>query len=272
MSFTDFDKINMLLLAIVETQIICYAKVRKLKGGENLTHRILKQIKQFPNANTEFLEHLFQSELDKFMDEGDIIHVKEGIRFITSREKITKVWILITGDVNVIEEYRSGTAYIFQENHTPSVFGEMELIANMDFFMASLIAKTDCLLVTIPVKSYLNHIKSNSALLFERAGLNLRVLLEGERDNRIYLQLQSIDRMKLYFIKRYDVNGAKEDCILKIPYQQIADATGYSVKTVLRSVNKLKEQGHVSAEGQKIRITKEQYKKMLHSIQEITGH
>lgn len=237
-----------------------------------MTHRILEQIKRFPNADTEFLEDLFQDELDKFMDEGAVVQVKAGTRFITAREAITKVWILIAGDVNVLEEYRTGIVYIFQENRTPSVFGEMELIADLDFFMASLIAKTECLLVTLPVKSYRDYLKNKPLLLFKRAQINLKVLLEGEHENRIYLQLQSIDRMKLYFIKHYEVKGAEAVCILRVTHQQIADETGYSVKTVFRSVNKLKVQGYLSVQGQKIRIEEEQYNKMLSSIQEITGH
>lgn len=253
--------------------MICHMeKVGKQKEEKILTHRILEQIEQFPNANTELLIDLFQDELNKFMDECSLVRVKEGTRFVTSREELTKIWILIAGDVSVLEEYRTGMAYIFQENHAPSVFGEMELIADMNFYMASLIAKKECLFVTIPIRSYLNYLKEKPQLLFERAKLNLKVLLESGHDNRIYLQLQSIDRMKLYFIRHYEVKGAEAVCILRVTHQQIADETGYSIKTVLRSMNKLKKQGYLSVQGQKIRITEEQYRKMLSSIHEITGH
>lgn len=206
------------------------------------------------------------------MDECSIVPVKKGTRFVTAREELTKVWILIDGDVNVLEEYRAGLVYIFQENKSPSIFGEMELIANMDFYMASLIAKTECLMITLPVKSYLNYLKNNPQLLFERAQINLKILLEAEHNNRIYLHLKSIDRMKLYFMKYYEINGTDEICILRVTHQQIADETGYSVKTVLRSISKLKEQGYLTVQGQKIKIAKQQYKKMFSSIQDITGH
>lgn len=243
-----------------------------MKGGEELAHKKLEQIETFPNANTGFLKELFQDELDQYMEESNIVYLKEGVRFVTSRDKIKKVWVLLAGTVHVLEEYRTGMAYIFQENRSPSVFGEMEVLADIEFFMASLIAKTTCLCLTIPVPIYLQCLRKQPMLLYKRAQINLKMLLENGHDNRMYLQLRSLERLKLYFIKNYEVKNSEEICILRVTHQQIADETGYSIKTVLRGVNKLKEQGYLSVQGQKIRITQDQYKNMLHSIQDIVGH
>lgn len=228
-----------------------------------ITHKLL-----FPEANIEFLEELFQDELDNMLEQSRIVTVKKDSRFITGNEELSKIWILLAGEVNVLEEYRTGLAYIFQKNESPSIFGEMELIADMDYFMASLIAKTECLLITIPVQKYLEYLKRHPQLLYQRAKENLKVLLLSSHDNRVYMQLQSIERIKVYFIKHFVVNGDDEICTLKITYQQIADETGYSLKTVFRCITKLKNQGFLIVSREKITISKEQYVNLLNSLED----
>jgi CRP/FNR family cyclic AMP-dependent transcriptional regulator len=234
---------------------------------KGLPQKILEQLQKFPHANIKCLKTLFQEELEDFLEDCRIVTIKKDTRFITSGEPLSKIMILIAGSVNVLEEYRTGIAYIFQENEAPSIFGEMELIAEMEFFMASLVAKTECLVITIPIHKYLAYIKRHPNLLYERAKENLKVLLESGHNNRVYLQLQSIDRIKIYFIKHYEVNGQDGICTLRVTHQRIADETGYSVKTVLRCVTKLKEREFISVLGQKIIISRTQYIKMLDSME-----
>ena len=88
----------------------------------------------------------------------------------------------------------------------------------------------------------------------------------------MYLMLEGIDRIKLYFIQHYELSVKGDICILKITRQQIAEETGLSVRTVNRVIKKLKEQDLLKVKKQKIIITEKQYNSMVESVDEILGY
>lgn len=231
-----------------------------------MAHKVLKEIEKFPNANSEYFKQLLQNDTLNYCK---VITIGPGTRFVTSKEEVNKIWILLLGKVKALEEYTTGDIYIFQKFDAPEVFGEMEALAEIPNYRASLIAETKCIFITLPVIFYLRFLKENSEFLYKRTQATLKRVLDEERDNRIYLMLKGIDRIKLYFIQHYKLSESEEICILKTTRQQIADETGYSIKTVNRVLKKLKEQSFLNVVGQKILITENQYISMIDSIEEI---
>ena len=231
-----------------------------------MVHKILKEIEEIPGAKNKYFTKLLQKDI---LDYCKVIKIESGARFVTSKEEVDKVWILLLGKVRALEEYTTGDIYIFQKFDAPEVFGEMEALAEIPHFRASLIAETECVFITLPVNIYLRFLKENSGFLYKRTQVIIKRVLDEERDNRIYLMLKGVDRIKLYFIQHYELSESGEVCILKTTRQQIADETGYSIKTVNRVMKKLKEENFLNITGQKILITESQYIKMIESIEEI---
>lgn len=235
-----------------------------------MSQTIREQISETPGATLKYVEELFGEEMDRILGLAHLLQVKEGKRFITQNDEIKGIYILVAGKVNVLEEYRTGDVYIFQENTVPSIFGEMEIIADMESFLASLLAKTDCLLLVVPKHVYIDFIRRHPQILYQRAQFNLKDLLTSGRDNRLYLQLLSADRLKLYLIRKYKRKDSEEYCVITKTKQEIADEIGYSEKTVLRALKELDEEGYLTVAGHKILIREEQYRKMVDSIEQIT--
>lgn len=233
-----------------------------------MQHEILEKISKIENVKEEFFKELFKNAPQGLLDSCNVVTIKKDMRFVTTKENVNEIWVLLVGTVKALEEYISGDVYIFTRFNSPEVFGEMEAIADIPVFRASLIAEDDCVFVTVPVQAYLNYVRNNSKVLYERTQCILRRVLDQERDNRIYLMLTGVDRIKLYFIQHYELNKEKDMCILNNTRQQIADETGYSVKTVNRVIKKLQEQDLLRIEGQKLLITEEQHLSMLKSIGE----
>jgi CRP/FNR family transcriptional regulator, cyclic AMP receptor protein len=231
-----------------------------------VVHKILKEIEGIPGAKNKYFKQLLQNDILNYCK---VRRIETGTRFVTSKEEVNKVWILLLGKVRALEEYTTGDIYIFQKFDAPEVFGEMEALAEIPHYRASLIAETECVFITLPVNIYLRFLKENSGFLYKRTQVIIKRVLDEERDNRIYLMLKGIDRIKLYFIQHYELSESEKVCVLKTTRQQIADETGYSIKTVNRVMKKLKEDNFLNIVGQKILITEKQYKKMIESIEEI---
>ena len=67
-------------------------------------------------------------------------------------------------------------------------------------------------------------------------------------------------------IKLYEFSKSSEEFVLNKSRQEIADETGYSIRTVNRIIKQLKEEGFMSGSGNKIKISKDQYSKMLKTM------
>lgn len=237
-----------------------------------MNHIILDEIAKLEPELKKYFKQLFQSAPQEFLNTCSIITVKKNKRFITTGEDLNKVWICLSGTVNVMEEFTTGDTYIFTRFSAPIIFGEMEALAKISTFRATLVTVTDSIFIVGSAPEYINWLKKDAQLLYKRTHDILRCFMDEGRDTRTYLLLSGIERIKLYFIQQYELTGKDEMCVLTNTRQQIADETGYSLKTVNRVIGKLKTQGLITINGHKILVNKQQYNDMLESIDEKIKH
>lgn len=239
-----------------------------------MMHAIFEKVKSIPNVNYEYFNKLFSNASDSILDSINIIKIPKEKRFVTAEDKMDKILILLSGKVKAIEEHLSGDIYVFSRFDAPEIFGEMEMLGGIKDFRASLVAEIPSILVGLPVDIYAQLLKANQDLFIERVEAVVSRSCNDERDNRFYLRLKAIDRVKVFFFHAYEQNVYEQNrtdglCILKIRRQEIADETGYSIKTINRAIKKLTETGLIKTVGQKIKINKEQYLKLLDELEHI---
>ncbi|HHT96742.1 MAG TPA: Crp/Fnr family transcriptional regulator [Clostridiales bacterium] len=237
-----------------------------------MKNKIMDEIIKIEGADIEFFKIFFQHANDSFINLCNIKKIAKDIRFITVKEQIDKINILVSGRVKALEEYVTGDIYIFKSFNAPEIFGEMEAVAEIQEFRASLITETECVFVTIPTETYVKYLKNNTDILYTRMQAILKRITKNERENRVYLMLNAIDRIKLYFIHQFECSNSKNVCIIRKTRQIIADETGYSLKTINRVVKKLSQDNLITIEGQKIIINKKQYNEISKNIDEKVNH
>lgn len=230
-------------------------------------HNLIKELLSIPNIKLMELEELMGKDFENALDYSQITRIKEGTRFIVVDELITTIWILLSGEVKALEEYSTGDIYTFKKFKASEIFGEMELLADVNKFRATLISETDCVFLNIPADVYKDFLKSNSEYLYKRTNNILKRVLDEQRYLRTFLMIKSLDRVKIYFTQHYELYSKKDKCILRITRQQIAEETGYSVKTINRAIRELDEARLLTVEGQRIIITKSQYEKMYEGVE-----
>ncbi len=234
-----------------------------------MTHRIFKEVAQIAGACTEYFLQFFQEAPSELLDECNIVEIKKGVRFVTADDKLDKIRMLLVGSVKGLEEYVSGDTYAFKRFTPPEIFGEMEVLANLSVYRASLRAETDCIVVTFPPKLYKKYLQEHPEIFSSRVESILRFILSQEKDNRIYLMLNAMDRIKLYFIQEYNLHEMNNVAIIKKTRQEIADEIGYSEKTVNRVIKKLSEDNSINIVGKKLIVSETQYQRFLESVDDI---
>lgn len=217
----------------------------------------------------QLLEQIFETETEAILKNARIQKLTRGKKFVIQKDPLKAIYILVSGTVSVLEEYTDGNAYVFQENVAPTIFGEMESFAGMDCYIASLIAKTDCIFLVISTVDYMQFMKGHQALYLKRLKEDLSSVLQRGHKDRWTLQLQGVERIRLYMIRNYKKTGNNHPYELLVTRQSIADETGLSLKTVQRAIKELKEQGDLTTKGHKILISEQQYLQMLKDVEHI---
>lgn len=233
-----------------------------------MREKVLYQIAKLPSELKNYLEHFFQPKSHVFLNTCKIITIRPNERFISTGEDLDKIWICISGTVKVMEEFESGETYIFTQFSAPEIFGEMEALAQISKYRASLVTVTESVFIIGSVKEYIQWLKEDVDILYERTQYLLKRVMDEGRNNRAYLLLSGMERIKLYIIERCSHCQREEVCVIQRTRQQIADETGYSVKTVNRVIKKLNEQKLLTVKGQRILVTKQQYERLVEGIDE----
>ncbi len=234
-----------------------------------MKHPIFKKVRKTSNTDYEYFEQLFGDASDFILDSISLVKIPKEKRFITAEDEMDRILILLSGKVKAIEEHLSGDIYVFSRFESPEIFGEMEMLGGFKKFRASLVTESDSVLVELPVDIFSKLLKDNQDLFLKRVEVVVKRSSNDERDNRFYLRLKAIDRIKLFFSHAYEQNQVDDSCTLRITRQEMADETGYSVKTINRAVKELSESDLIKILGQKIQITKKQYLKILDDLEKI---
>ena len=145
----------------------------------------------------------------------------------------------------------------------------MEIIMGIDTYKTSLHTVTDCIVVKVPKAQFDKWMQTDIQSLRYEAKLMGEYLLEQARNVRAFLFLQGSDRLTMLLINRYEKYADGGVLRLNNDRQELSDFTGLSVKTITRSVKKLKEDGLISRNGNYILVDRKQYESLKESLTEV---
>lgn len=223
---------------------------------------LFEAIDRASQPGRDYLKQLFQS-MPISIRSCHVVKMEAYTKFISANDPCNEVWILIEGQVRAIEEQVSGDIYVFSEFEAPEIFGEMEGIAGNSTYKATLVTSTDCQFIVLPMENYLSWIRHNPEVLFSRARVIMGGILDQAKKERAYLLLDGTDRLILYLTRYYREHARGDICSIQASRQQIAEQTGFSIKTVNRSIKKLSDSQLITKKAGKIVISENQYVKLL---------
>ena len=189
-------------------------------------------------------------------------------------EPIEKIYILMEGIVRAIDYRVKGSAYEYARFEGVTVLGSMECVFGIQNYMTTLITASACTLLVMPRQIYESWIWKDTNALRAEAQSMRGYLLDHTMENRVMLMMNGAERLIYLLTKKCESLGQQAEYILPINRQELADQSGFSVKTVNRSMKKLEEDGFLIREGHKVRITQTQLaamKEYLDLISEFDG-
>ncbi|MBF1706506.1 MAG: Crp/Fnr family transcriptional regulator, partial [Selenomonas sp.] len=160
----------------------------------------------------------------------------------------------------IINEFASGDRYVFAIADPPTFLGEYEALAGTPYYAATCEAETVCDLLAISIDAFGAWLQHDAAAAFSVACMIARKSwpISDEYGQIKYLTVQS--RLLAYLQKQLPPT----DAAVRLPMrrQDIADAIGTSLKTVNRSVERLRAEGILSLDRGKIALSPDQCAKV----------
>lgn len=198
-----------------------------------------------------------------------IERLEKGKTFIREGEPVDAVYFIGDGIIKATDYRIYGISFDFMLFTNVYAYGGMEIIMGIDTYKTSLQTVTDCIVVKIPRAQFDKWMQTDIQSLRYEAKLMGEYLLEQARNVRAFLFLQGSDRLAMLLINRYEKYADKGVLRLNNDRQELSDFTGLSVKTITRSVKKLKEDGLLSRSGNYILVDRKQYESLKESLTEV---
>jgi CRP/FNR family cyclic AMP-dependent transcriptional regulator len=178
------------------------------------------------------------------------------------------VYILLKGEVKVINEFENGTTYTIASMVPINFIGELEALSGQSVYALTVKTITDCITLRLPFQDFIKWLESDAVMLMMIAKVLAKKMYPTSYESGNPTNHSSLFKLQSYLVEYYQKNAIQRDQPLPVKKnrQYIADEIGISVKSVNRSLEKLKEQGLVTVEKGKVHLSKEQYLEMTSLI------
>lgn len=207
----------------------------------------------------EQFERYFRSAPLWLIDAFQVIKLKRGSVFSCEGDPADTIFFVGQGVVEALDYRVFGMPYEYMRFNRVHAFGGMEFIMELDRFLTTLRAVTDCTLVKIPRPQFEKWMYSDIEALRREARLVGEYLATEARHNRVMLFLDGSERLALLLAGQYEQFGRGGVLQISEGRQQLANKSGLCVKSVNRSIKKFADSGLISKAGSRITVSREQY-------------
>lgn len=223
--------------------------------------QLLELISKTDRDRYDYLDALFKCVPDGIINEMAYMEIKKGQFILRAGQPSNTVYIMLSGKVAGLEHQDMGRVYYFMDFTKMYVVGDFEIFGDYFEYCVSIRALTDCKLLKISSKKYIQWIQHDESALFLRIKNIITTLTFERKIDREYVFMNCKKRLVKFLIKSYE-SGRKDNTgkykILKTQ-ADIADRVGFSIRSVQRNIASLEKEGIISVESGKITISCEQF-------------
>lgn len=176
--------------------------------------------------------------------------------------------IVCTGEHRVINEFENGNVFMIEKNEPIDFIGEVTILAGQEKTSVTIETLTECIVFMISRKDFEDWISKDIHFL-RLVSQKVALKLYRSSYNRGARLFYPPNFLLLDYLLKYAKNaGIAPDStvIIKKTRNDLYEELGITVKTLNRTIQKLKEDGMISIEKGKISMSYEQYQKAQKEI------
>ena len=197
----------------------------------------------------------------EIVEQGKKMVFHKGEEIVSQGELLKYIYFIKSGQTIGGRNYEDGNEYKYFRIEYDKVnggIGLLELLAQRDKYVASIICETDVEILRISAEAIYEVVMNNPEMLRRCVLIIAKDLYEcSAREGDLYY-LSGVNRLRNYLIRYFEINDMGSDkVVVREEYQDIAKQIGVSVRTVGRSIQKLKQSGEILSISKKVVLTKE---------------
>jgi CRP-like cAMP-binding protein len=199
---------------------------------------------------------------DEMKNRGELITYAPKQFIVSQGEFPQYIYFIIEGIALGTRNYSDGNEYnYFQIDKNNGSIGLLELFARKDAYVATIISMTVVKAVRMESVAIYAYVMNHIDMLRRCLTLVSDDLYKRSGNDGIFYYLDGLDRVRYYFVNYYDAHKKNTTDIVTVEaeYQDIANSVGISLRTVGRSIRKLKDREEINSIRKKVIITKEKY-------------
>lgn len=224
--------------------------------------QFIEIIQKLKKEDFEYLNRLFRNCPDSIIQSMKYIKVDRKHVLIEAGTVCDAIYIILKGRLVGTDFRRSGDIYNFVEYSSVEVFGEYEVFGDIKDYQLTIRTSTECEIIVIPSKSYLEWMQKDIDALFIRTRSLMKKIVKESHDERNYSFLTCKDRLVLYLTDAYEKHNVDGFYKEKKTQSELSDRIGFYIRTIQRSIYKLEKEEMISIKHGKIWVSKEEYLKM----------
>lgn len=212
-------------------------------------------------------KNIFDLLPDEILGHGITIECKANSVLLTAGDFPKYIYIIKSGQFQGLRQNPDGDSYYYFKLYPGETIGLIEVFAKEMESVATIVSLTDSSLWRIDSAKLYVYIMSDILLLQHCIFLMSKYLYNKSNTHGQLYYRAGIDRVKSFFINYYEMNSFdSQDIVISRDYQDIANSIGVSLRTVGRSIQKLKKQHLITSFNKKLLMTKQQYLNMLREL------
>lgn len=199
-------------------------------------------------------------DIIKSNDNVVIQDIVKGEMILKQGEVLNNIQILISGDVYISSFSFKGERIIASILQNHQFFGLMEAINGEKFIVASVIALSNCRILSVPVEDFLRELNSDQRLmklaLEYLTEFTMNLIKDREKQRSGSAQENILDFFYFSCLnKKFPVK-------ISAHKEFLADMFGINIRTLYRYLNKWEKEGIIKREAQNIIIDKDSFHKI----------
>ena len=226
-------------------------------------------LRQIPEEHSTYIKEYFQDAPEGLLTAMTLETRKANRILVEENDRIEKVYVLLEGQVKAVDFRVKGASYEFAVFGAVTFFGSMECLFGLEQYATTLVTDTACTLMSMPKVVFEKWLLSDPNAMKQEAVSMRDYLLERTRESRVMMMLNGTERLMYLLTRMCEMQGCREEYLLAVNRQELAEQSGSSVKTVNRSMKKLEESDMVLRVGHKVKITQNQYAAMRDCLDKI---
>ena len=181
-------------------------------------------------------------------------------------DAIQYIYFIKSGSALGTRSYADGNEYnYFLVDSRNGSIGLLELFARKSEYIASLLCRTEVTVIRMDAGIVYDYVMEHAEMLRRCITLIAQDLYQRSANDGKFYYLDGINRVRHYFVDYYNghLNGKGKKVTVYAEYRDIAANVGISIRTVGRSIRKLKDNGEIQSKDKKVVIDEEHYRKLL---------